>query len=147
MLNGWLNDLLVGIRTVNDILTAGIAITAFSLLIYALSFNLRDRVARSFAIILLSVVVIFTCEAIQSTVQSLYLTELFLRIQWLGLVFLPASYLHLSDALLVTAGRPSRGRRRIFVRVAYFISAGFLGLLAFDHLVGPMVLNVQPAPH
>jgi hypothetical protein len=147
MLTGWEDNLLTGIKTVNQMLTAGIAITAFSLLIYALSFNLRDRVARSFAIILLSVVVIFTCEAIQSTVQSLYLIELFLRIQWLGIVFLPASYLHLSDALLVTAGRPSRGRRRIFVRVAYFISAGFLGLLAFDHLVGPMVLNVQPAPH
>ena len=128
-------------------LTAGIAITAFSLLIYALTFNLRDRVARSFATILLSVVVIFTSEAIQSTVQTPVLVELFLRLQWIGIVFLPASYLHLSDALLVTAGRPSRGRRRLVVRGMYFISVGFLILLALGQLVGPLVLNALPAPH
>src|SRR5512133_1470677 len=129
MLTGWVDSLLAGIKTLNQILTAGIAITAFSLLIYALSFNLRDRVARSFATILLSVVVIFTSEAIQSTVHTQELVELFLRLQWVGIVFLPASYLHLSDALLVTAGRPSRGRRRLFVRGGYLISAAFLGLL------------------
>ena len=70
MFNGWLQDLLVGIRTINDILTAGIAITAFSLFLYALSFNLRDRVARSFAIILLCVVVVFTSEALESSAAS-----------------------------------------------------------------------------
>ncbi|MCX6079121.1 MAG: hypothetical protein NTW32_06265 [Chloroflexi bacterium] len=147
MLTGWEDSLLVGIKTVNQILTAGISITAFSLLIYALTFNLRDRVARSFATILLSVVVIFTCEAIQTTVQTQELVETFLRLQWIGLVFLPASYLHLSDALLVTAGRPSRGRRRFFVRGAYTVSFGFLGLLSLGYLVGPLLLNAQPAPH
>ena len=66
MFNGWLDGLLVGLKTINSILTAGIAITAFSLFLYALSFNLRDRVARSFAIILLCVVVVFTTEALQN---------------------------------------------------------------------------------
>ncbi len=67
MLSGWMQDLLTGIITVNQILTAGIAITAFSLFLYALSFNLRDRVARSFAIILLCVVTVFTSEALESS--------------------------------------------------------------------------------
>ncbi len=147
MLTGWVDSLLAGIKTLNQMLTAGIAITAFSLLIYALTFNLRDRVARSFATILLSVVVIFTCEAIQSTVQTPSLVELFLRLQWVGIVFLPASYLHLSDALLVTAGRPSRGRRRLAVRGMYFVSTAFLVLLAAGQLVGPLIMNAQPAPH
>lgn len=147
MLTGWVDSLLAGIKTLNQMLTAGIAITAFSLLIYALTFNLRDRVARSFATILLSVVVIFTSEAIQSTVQTPALVELFLRLQWVGIVFLPASYFHLSDALLVTAGRPSRGRRRLVVRGMYILSTGFLILLALGQLVGPLVLNAQPAPH
>ena len=44
MFNGWSDNLLVGIQTLNQILTAGIAITAFSLFLYSLSFNLRDRV-------------------------------------------------------------------------------------------------------
>jgi ABC-type Co2+ transport system permease subunit len=89
MFIGWLDSLLAGVKTLNQILTAGIAITAFSLLIYALTFNLKDRVARSFATILASVVVIFTSEAIQSTVADPALVETFLRIQWIGIVFLP----------------------------------------------------------
>jgi hypothetical protein len=147
MLNGWLQDLLVGIRTVNDILTAGIAITAFSLFLYALSFNLRDRVARSFAIILLCVVVVFTSEALESSAVSHDLTALFLQLEWLGIIFLPPAYLHLSDAILVTTGRPSRGRRRFAVRAMYAISAIFLLLLGLGYLLGPLVLTGQPAPH
>src|SRR5512138_1725361 len=147
MFNGWLDGLLVAIKTINNILTAGIAITAFSLFLYALSFNLRDRVARSFAIILLCVVVVFTTEALQNKTIPDWGTELLLRLQWVSIIFLPPSYLHLSDALLVTAGRPSRGRRRLAVRLVYVASLGFLLLLAVGMLVGRLVPNGQPAPH
>lgn len=146
MLTGWMAGLLEGIQTFNQILTAGIAITAFSLLIYALTFNLRDRVARSFAIILFSVVIVFTSDAVQNSVESLDLIDLFLRLQWIGIAFLPPAYLHLSDALLVTAGRPSRGRRRWAVRGVYLISAFFLILLTMGQLVGPLSVG-QPAVH
>jgi hypothetical protein len=147
MFSGWLNSILAGITTLNQILTAGIAITAFSLLIYALTFNLRDRVARSFAIIMASVVVIFTTEAIQSSVRTLDLVELFLRLQWLGIIFLPPAYLHLSDALLVTAGRPSRWRRRWAVRIIYLVSIGFTLIWMMGGLVGTLVINQSPAPY
>ena len=147
MFNGWSDNLLVGIQTLNQILTAGIAITAFSLFLYSLSFNLRDRVARSFAIILLCVVVVFTTEALQNRSSSAWGIESLLRLQWLGIVFLPAAYLHLSDALLVTAGRPSRGRRRFAVRAMYGVSTLFLLSLATGYLVGPLVPNGRPAPH
>src|SRR6266545_8118592 len=147
MFNGWLDGLLVGLKTINSILTAGIAITAFSLFLYALSFNLRDRVARSFAIILLCVVVVFTAEALQDKYLSKEWIDLLLRLQWFGIVFLPAAYLHLSDALLVTAGRPSRGRRRLAVRGIYIISTFFVVLLGIGYLLGPLVPNGKPAPH
>jgi len=147
MFNGWLVGLLVGLKTINSILTAGIAITAFSLFLYALSFNLRDRVARSFAIILLCVVVVFTTEALQNKSIPDWGIELLLRLQWVGIIFLPPAYLHLSDALLVTAGRPSRGRRRIAVRLIYVASLSFLLLLAAGLLVGALVPNGAPAPH
>jgi hypothetical protein len=147
MFNGWTGSLLAGIQTINQILTAGIAITAFSLFLYALSFNLRDRVARSFAIILLCVVVVFTTDALQNKDAPMWGIDLLLRLQWIGIVFLPPSYLHLSDALLVTAGRPSRGRRRMTVRLMYFLSALFLLLLSTGHLVGRLVPNGQPAPY
>jgi GAF domain-containing protein len=147
MINGWHDTILAGIQTLNQILTAGIAITAFSLFLYALSFNLRDRVARSFAIILLCVVVVFTTEALQNETVPLWGIDLLLRLQWIGIVFLPAAYLHLSDAVLVTAGRPSRGRRRLAVRGMYGVSAVFLLLLAMGILLGDLVPNGKPAPH
>ncbi len=147
MFNGWTEGLLAGLQTINNILTAGIAITAFSLFLYALSFNLRDRVARSFAIILLCVVVVFTTEALQNKSVPDWGIDLLLRLQWIGIIFLPPSYLHLSDAVLVTAGRPSRGRRRVAVRLIYAASVGFIALLAFGMLVGSLVPDGKPAPH
>ena len=147
MFNGWMDNILAGLQVINQILTAGIAITAFSLLLYALSFNLRDRVARSFAIILLCVVVVFTTEALQNKTVPNWGIDLLLRLQWIGIVFLPPAYLHLSDAVLVTAGRPSRGRRRLVVRGMYIVSVGFLILLGLGLLVGSFVPEGKPAPH
>ena len=49
--------------TLSQILMAGVAINAFSLLLYASYFNLRDNVARTFVIILFCLVIIFSAEA------------------------------------------------------------------------------------
>jgi hypothetical protein len=135
------------LRGINELLTAGIAITAFSLLLYALSFNLRDRVARSFAIILLCVVFVSVGDALASSSSSAPQLEFWMRIQWIGISFLPPAYLHFSDALLETTGRPSRGRRRRLVWVLYIVSFGFVLTLPTDWLVGPLVDDVGPAPH
>lgn len=135
------------LRTINELLSAGIAITAFSLLLYALSFNLRDRVARSFAIILLCVVIVFVSEAFSSVAQNNQQLEFWLRAQWVGIIILPAAYLHFSDALLATTGRPSRGRRSMAVRIGYLASFAFLITLALSLLVGPLVIDGQPTPH
>jgi hypothetical protein len=143
-----MSDFIVNtLRTLNSLLTAGIAITAFSLLLYTLSFNLRDRVTRSLAIILTCVVVVFTGEALSSVAQNLESLEFFLRLQWIGIIFLPAAYMHFSDALLATTGRPSRGRRRRAVRLGYLVSLGFLALLPGNSLVGNLLLDASPAPH
>ena len=147
MFFGWLDGLLTALQTLNNILTAGIAITAFSLLMYAFSFNLRDRVARSFAIILLCVVAVFTTEALQNKTVPNWGIEYLLQLQWIGIIFLPPAYLHFSDALLVTAGRPSRGRRRFAIRLVYAVALGFVALLASGLLVGPLVPDGKPAPH
>lgn len=135
------------LQTLNEILTAGITITAVSLLFYALTFNLRDRVARSFALILICVVIVFVGDTISSTITSITGIEFWLGIQWIGIAFLPAAYLHFSDAILATTGRPSRGWRRILARMTYVISLLFLLTLPFGLLVGPLVVQGQPAPH
>ena len=134
-------------RSINELLTVGIAITAFSLLLYALSFNLRDRVARSFAIILLCVVFVSAGDAIASNASSPSQMEFWMRIQWIGIVFLPPAYLHFSDALLETTGRPSRGRRKRLVWLLYIISIGFFVIIPSPWLVGPLVEDGGPAPY
>ena len=145
MISNWQGLLLTLLRTLTQILTAGIAITAFSLLIYALTFNLRDRVARSFALILLCVVTVFTADALGSNAVDLIDIEFWLRLQWVGIMILPAAYLHFSDALLETTGKRSRGRRRWAVRFCYLLSCGFLINLPFDSFAGPVITNREPA--
>ncbi|MBU1660824.1 MAG: hypothetical protein KKD28_05055 [Chloroflexi bacterium] len=139
--------LIGSLQTLNQLLTAGIAITAFSLLLYSLSFNLRDRVARQFAFILVCVVIVFVGEAIASVASSPQWIETWFKFQWLGIVLLCPAYLHFSDVLLATTGRPSRGRRRFWVRVSYLISLAFLATLSLSLLVGPLVPDGHPSPH
>jgi hypothetical protein len=143
----WQTGLLLFFRTISQILTAGIAITAFSLLLYALTFNLRDRVARTFALILICVVIAFTGEALGSTATVFKQINFWLKVQWVGIVLLPSTYLHFSDALLATTGKPSRWRRIWAVRVSYLLSLAFLVSLALDELVGPLIVDQPPAPH
>ena len=101
-----------GLISANQIITAGIVISAFSLLLYALTFNLRERVARTFAILLSWVTMVYFCDAVVSTLSEVAQIDLWLRLQWVGIAFIPVSYLQFSDALLATTGLPSRGRRR-----------------------------------
>ncbi len=144
---GWQASLQVFLKTLSEILTAGIAITGFSLLLYALAFNLRDRVARAFALILIFTVTVYTAEAIGSIENTPAWITFWLHLQWVGIVFLPTAYLHFSDALLSTTGKPSRGRRRWAVRLAYIGSVIFVFGLPFSYLIGPVIMDTPPAPH
>ncbi len=141
-------DLIVsGLKMLNQLLTAGIAITAFSLLLYALTFNLRDRVARSFAIVLVCVAIIYVGEAVGSIAETSTDLTFWLTFQWVGVILLPIAYLHFSDALLTTTGRPSRGRRVILIRMNYLVAGLFILALFLGWLVGPLNPSTQPAPH
>jgi len=136
---------LSSLETLNRVFEAGIAITALSLFLRALTFNLRDRVSRAFAVILACIMVSSAGEAISGSLSANI--EFWLRFQWVGTIFLPAAYMHFADALLETTGRPSRGRRRLAVRLSYAISAIFLALLLSGTLLGEPVLTREPVPH
>ena len=140
---GWL----VAFRTLDQILTAGVAITAFSFLLYSLTFNLRDRVARSFALILAIVVIVFSTQAISSVNTLASEINFLLHVQWIGIIFIPPAYLYFSDALLATTGKPSRGRRRWAVRITFVVSFLILLILPTNLLVGPLVNDTLLAPH
>ncbi|MFW5714359.1 MAG: histidine kinase N-terminal 7TM domain-containing protein, partial [Brevefilum sp.] len=134
-------------RTISQILSAGVAITGFSLLLYAIAYNLRERVVRAFILILLCVTIVYTGESIAGVSAQQGLIEIMLRIKWVGIIFLPATYLHFSDSLLTLTGRPSRGRRLWAVRVIYIFSFFLAILVPLNILVGSYVESSLPAPH
>ena len=127
--------LVTALARLNQILAAGIVITAFSLLLYALTFNLRERVARAFAALLAFVTVVYFGDAVVSTVNNLVQAEAWLRWQWIGIAFIPVAYLHFSDALLAATGQPSRGRRRSSIRILYLTAGAFLVAAVFTDLL------------
>jgi hypothetical protein len=137
---------------VNQILDAGNTITAFSLLLYAMTFNLRERVARSHALLLACITAVYFGDVLVSTAQSVTEAEVWLRLQWVGIAFVPAAYLQISDALLAATGRPSRGRRRMLVRLAYLagtvflVVAGVTPWLASDVVSIAGVAYLRPQP-
>ena len=140
-------NLLSVLQTINQLLAAGISITAFSLLLYALTFNLKDKVARSFAFIMACVVIVFVGESVAGVVSSPRWIERWYQIQWIGIIFLPSAYVLLSDAVLATTGRPSRGRRTKLVKATFVISGAFLVTIPFSLLLGPLVTDNVVAPH
>jgi len=135
------------LRTISQILSAGVAITSISLLLYVMAYNLREGVVRAFILILLCVTIVYTGETIGGVSNQTVIIELMLRLKWLGIIFLPATYLHFADSLLTLTGRPSRGRRLWLVRLTYVFSFVLLVLALLNILVGPYVESSLPAPH
>lgn len=124
----------------NETLTAATVIITASLLLYNLSRNLYDRVARSSSVVLACVTITYTCDVFLALEPSRQAFEATLRLQWIGISLMPAAMFHLSDALLATTGLPSRGRRRRVIRILYMIGAVFIVAAAFtDVLVYPVV--------
>lgn len=115
---------------INNLLSAAVVIVAFSLLAYIALQNWHTSIARSLCVLLAGVVIVFGGDVLlglpptrASTIQAL------LRAQWLGIVCIPAGYIHLSDALLTYSGAPDR-RRRWLTPLGYLLSLGFF-VLAF----------------
>ncbi len=116
-------------------------IVAFSLLFYVASRNWRNGVARATALMLAGVVVVYGGDVLLDKAQRLTTQQFLLRAQWLGIVLVPAAYLHLSDALLTSVGYQSL--RRWWVVIAGYLAAVIFFLLAAttDLLVRDFVKN------
>ena len=132
------------LQTANEILTSAIVVIAFSLLLYNLTRNLRNRVARSSGLVLACVTLPYVCDAFLSLHPSPEVYAITLRLQWIGIAYVPATLFHLSDALLATTGLPSRGRRRRVVALLYLISTLFFAAAAgTDILIEPIQMGTR----
>ncbi|MCD6576749.1 MAG: hypothetical protein J7K66_01890 [Anaerolineaceae bacterium] len=142
-----MEGILLLLKTISNVITAGVAIISFSLFMYVIGFKLRDRVTRSFTFLLACIVVIFGADVFASTTYQPEELLFILRIQYIGLILLPTSYFYFSDALLTITGKPSRGKRRVVGYVAILFSALFCVLLFNGSLFSEVIITDLPAPH
>ena len=123
----------------NMILSSALIIFAFALFLYFAAYNSRDSVARSFSALLAFLAIIYVgdifLQRLGIDAQGDFADAVvWLKFKWLGIAFVPATYLHLSDALLRSTNAYSQ-RRRLAVVMGYLASSVFLILVAFTDLV------------
>jgi hypothetical protein len=131
---------------INDMLQAVIVIFGTAVFLYNLRYMLRDRVMRAFNALLFFVVIVFLTELMANRTTLPVSTESWLRLEWVGIAFVPAAQLHLSDALLRTTGYLSR-MRTLFVRAIYLLGLVCLALAVFSNLIVGSLINMPRAPH
>jgi len=133
------------------ILSSAIVITAFALLGYMLTRNLRSRVAQTFSTLLACVLVVFAGDILVPRVETYHAAILWLRVQWIGIALVPAAYLHFSDALLRST-RHFSARRGMVVAGSYIFStllvflALFSDVLVHDGTFNPPVSFMAAGP-
>ncbi len=130
----------------NVVLTSGIVIFSFALLLYLLIYSRRNNVARTFALLLGCVLVTYFVDLALSGVEDWQAARPWLEIQWVGIAFAPAAYLNVSHALLATTGERSNFQT-IAIRVSYVISALLLVGVAFSDLIVQDGLLTHRAAH
>src|SRR5512141_2221861 len=122
------------INFANSLLSIGIAVTAFALLLYIIRYNWRSPVARAFCVMLAGVMIVSVGDAVMYRVTDPLWIERWLRLQWLGIALVPAAYLHFSDEVLRTTNSISRPRQ-VLVIGAYAAGLIFVGLAFFSDWV------------
>ena len=130
----------------NLILASANVIISFSLFAYIITHNFRSAVAQAFCALMAFVAVVYFVDVSLSGVDAPVAAGIWLRVQWLGIAFVPAAYFHFSDALLRTTGSSSR-LRRAWVIVCYIIGIIALGLVVFTDLIVTGLSNKQGIYH
>jgi hypothetical protein len=135
----------------NQVLSATIVLTSFSLLVYIATHNFRSPVARAFCALLGFVLIVYVGDVALYEVATEAAAVRWLNFQWIGIALLPAAYLHFSVALLRSTHVRTRWQR-IAAGVSYVAGLGFLGLvfvtdlLVYDGVYLPHASHLSAGP-
>lgn len=126
----------------NVLVSSVLAILAFSLLAYTLTYNFGNSVARRFALVLFCVMLVYTGDVALDRVTSADSAARWLRFQWLGIAWLPATaYLF---SLGVLAATNYRLHRRRWIGILLLLLAA---ISAADAILGRQIVGeVRFAP-
>ena len=120
------------LSSVNLTVASAIVLTAFSLVVYILGHNFRNSVARAFSALLIFVTIVYCGDVMVAYATTPNAAGSWLRFQWLGIAFVPAAYLHFSDAIARTTGVASR---RINVVIGYGVGVLTLAAVLLTSLI------------
>lgn len=118
----------------NFLLAAALVIFTFALLLWLFPSSWRNPVQRSFSALLSFVGIVYIGQVFLLRATSPDAAEQILRLKWIGIAFVPAAYLHFSNAVLRSTFYDSRWRRAATYG-AYLIGVLFLGLVLTSNLI------------
>nr|MCW1967918.1 GAF domain-containing protein [Anaerolineae bacterium] len=128
----------------NRIVTTGILITAFALIIYFGLYNRLSHIARGYARLLACLIGTYLGDLL--TQISTGDTFIWLRFQWIGIALMPAAALDLSDLLLRATGDVSPTRRWASY-AGYGMGTLVFILVAFTDWVAVLGASDEILPH
>lgn len=137
------------VQLLNRITVTGILVTAFALVIYIGLYNRRSPIARDYAIVLMCVIGAYLGDLLAQVSEldpRTDSTELWLRLQWIGIAFIPAASLGLSDSLLRATG-DSSPLRQLAVKIGYGISAAAFALILITALIATPGVSAEGLTH
>ncbi len=144
-----LSAVLGAVQLLNRITVTGILVTAFALVIYIGLYNRRSPIARDYAIVLLCVIGAYLGDLLAQVSEldpRTDSTELWLRLQWIGIAFIPVASLALSDSLLRATG-DSSPLRQLAVKIGYGIGAATFVLILITALIATPGVSTEGLTH
>lgn len=143
-------DLLYFFIRANDVLTAGVGVTAFALALYLFFYNRQSQVARALIGLLGCVTMVYLMDLLLTNIYRASDANALLRLQWVGIAFTPAFYLKFVHSIHLFVGRDNAPP---WLRSGVFVFSALLALLALvsDLVVynGPLsvsVFHLRPGP-
>lgn len=122
------------LRTLNEIFTAAVSITAFSIFLFTFMFIRKEKLARVFLMFSFCITVIYSADALETMTNSISAQFFWQKLHWTGFILLPAIFYHFSDVLLSMTGEKFVIRKFIFRFLGYLFSLLFCLALWTNYL-------------
>ncbi len=135
---------------VNDVLTAGVAATAFALMLYLFFYNRESRVASAFSGLLACVIVVYVVDLLPPNGADVGVAWMLMRLQWIGIAFTPPFYIEFVRSIRLSV---LEDRFPGWLRLVIFLISGlvaalalFTDLVVYDGIVSVGAMHLRHGP-